>query len=61
MKPNPDGSLTIYIPIESPGKEKECNWLSAPKDGFQFTARIYGPATSLIDGSYDMPGVVRVD
>jgi hypothetical protein len=35
--------------------------LPAPKVGFQFTARFYGPATSLIDGSYDMPGVVRVD
>ena len=35
--------------------------LPAPKVGFQFTARFYGPATTLIDGSYDMPGVVRVD
>jgi len=31
------------------------------EDGFRFTARFYGPATSLIDASYDMPGVVRVD
>ena len=32
-----------------------------PNDGFQFTARFYGPYTPLIDGSYDIPGVVRVD
>ena len=31
------------------------------KDGFRFTARFYGPATPLIDASYDMPGMVRVD
>ena len=35
--------------------------LPAPKDGFQLTARFYGRSTPLIDGSYDMPGVVRVD
>jgi hypothetical protein len=34
---------------------------AAPQDGFRFTARFYGPYTPLIDGSYDMPGIVRVD
>jgi hypothetical protein len=29
--------------------------------GFQFAARFYGAGTTLIDGSYNMPGVVRVD
>jgi len=37
------------------------NWLPAPKDGFRFAARFYGPFTPLIDGSYNMPGVVRVE
>jgi hypothetical protein len=41
--------------------EERQNWLPAPKDGFQLTARFYGAHTPLIDGSYDMPGVVRVD
>jgi hypothetical protein len=31
------------------------------KGGFQFAARFYGPYGPLIDGSYNMPGVVRVD
>ena len=30
-------------------------------DGFQFSARFYGAHTPLIDGSYDMPGIVRAD
>jgi hypothetical protein len=29
------------------------------KDGFRFTARFCGAATSLIDGSFDMPDVVQ--
>jgi hypothetical protein len=57
-----DDKLVIYVQHDEPTDPKQRqNWLPAPKDGFQFTARFYGPATSLIDGSYDMPGVVRVD
>jgi hypothetical protein len=29
------------------------------EDDFRFTARFCGAATSLIDGSYDMPDVVQ--
>ncbi len=57
-----DGKLVIYVQHDEPtGANQRQNWLPAPKDGFRFTARFYGPSTSLIDGSYDMPGVVRVD
>jgi len=52
----------IYVQHDEPTDPKQRqNWLPAPKDGFRFTARFYGPSTSLIDGSYDMPGVVRMD
>ena len=57
------GKLVIYVQSDEPaaaGQRK--NWLPAPKTGaFQFAARFYGPDTSLIDGSYDMPGVVRAE
>ena len=31
LKFNEDGSLTLYVQHESPGKEKESNWLPAPR------------------------------
>ncbi|MEJ2032497.1 MAG: DUF1214 domain-containing protein [Deltaproteobacteria bacterium] len=57
-----NGKLVITIQYDEPTNQKQRqNWLPAPKEGFQFAARFYGPFTPLIDGSYNMPGVVRVD
>jgi hypothetical protein len=57
-----NGKLVIYVQHDQPKDLKEFrNWLPAPKDGFQFAARFYGPGTPLIDGSYNMPGVVRTE
>jgi len=61
MTPNPDGSLTIYIQSESPGKDKEANWLPAPKVGpFKLAMRLYVPRASVLDGSWVPPAVQRV-
>lgn len=63
LKYNADGSLDIYIQHESPGKEKEANWLPAPKDKFVLMMRLYHPRTkapSIIDGSWRPPGVAIV-
>ena len=38
-----DGSLTLYVQHESPGKDKESNWLPAPKDEFNLMMRLYLP------------------
>jgi hypothetical protein len=43
LKSNPDGSLTINIQNESPGKVKEANWLPAPKESFFLMMRMYQP------------------
>ena len=43
LKHNADGSLDIYIQNESPGKDKEANWLPAPKDKFVLMLRLYWP------------------
>jgi hypothetical protein len=57
-----DGRLTFYIQHEEPtDPNQRKNWLPAPEGDFRFAARFYGPYTPLIDGSYNMPGVVRVD
>ena len=63
LKFNDDGSLDLYIQNESPGKDKEANWLPAPKDKFVLMMRLYWPkekAPSIIDGSWKPPGVKQV-
>ena len=55
------GKLVIYVQNDEPkDANQRKNWLPTPKSGgFQFAARFYGAETQLIDGSYNMPGVVR--
>ena len=61
MTPNPDGSLTIYIQANSPGMDKEANWLPAPKAGpFKLAMRLYAPRGNVRDGSWVPPAVKRV-
>jgi hypothetical protein len=60
---NPDGSIDIYIQTESPGKDKEANWLPAPRGKFQLVLRMYGPkqtAPTIVDGSWTPPPVKKV-
>jgi hypothetical protein len=45
MKKNADGSLTLYIQKDSPGKAKEANWLPAPNDAIYLVMRLYWPRT----------------
>ena len=43
LKKNPDGSLTLYIQKESPGKAKESNWVPAPNGPIYLVMRLYWP------------------
>ena len=55
---NPDGSLDIYIQRESPGKDKESNWLPAPASGpFTMNMRLYWPKSAVLEGDWLPPGV----
>jgi hypothetical protein len=63
LKYNRDGSLTLYFQHESPGKEKEANWLPAPEGPFALTLRLYWPNTkppSILNGTWKPPGLVKV-
>ena len=60
MKAGDDGSLTIYIQNESPGKGKERNWLPSPKGGFKLALRLYVPRKQVIDGTWKPPAVKKV-
>jgi len=60
---NADGSLDIYIQHDSPGKEKESNWLPAPGGDFILMMRLYWPQEknpSIIQGTWKVPPVVAV-
>ncbi|MGE8150227.1 DUF1254 domain-containing protein [Pseudomonas vancouverensis] len=62
LQTNPDGSLTLYVQSESPGKDKESNWLPAPKDAdFSLYLRAYWPEVDAIDGSWTPPAVVKTE
>ncbi len=54
---NKDGSTTIYFQHESPGNEKEGNWLPTPNAPFYTVLRIYGPSEEVLDGSYKLPEI----
>lgn len=60
LKLDPDGGLTIYIQNESPGADKESNWLPAPKGPFWIPMRLYWPKEEAIDGKWKAPPIMRV-
>jgi len=60
LKKNPDGSITIYIQKDSPGADKESNWLPAPNGPIYVAMRLYWPKDSALDGSWKPPAVQRV-
>lgn len=54
-----DGSLEIWLQHESPGPEREPNWLPAPSGAFNVILRIYWPKPEAIDGSWRPPAIER--
>lgn len=57
---NADGSVDLYLQADSPGKDKEANWLPAPKAKFAAMMRLYWPnetPPSIVDGSWKPPAI----
>jgi hypothetical protein len=50
-----DGGLTLIVQNESPGKDKEANWLPAPKGPFVMAMRLYWPKEEALDGKWTAP------
>lgn len=55
-----DGSLTVYIQHDSPGVDKEANWLPAPDGPFYMIMRLYWPKPEALDGTWTVPSVMPV-
>jgi hypothetical protein len=60
LKFDDDGSLTLYIQHDSPGKDRESNWLPAPADEFNLIMRLFWPKKEVLDGTWKPPAVERV-
>jgi hypothetical protein len=66
MKKNDDGSITLHIQKNSPGTDKESNWLPAPDGPVYLVMRLYWPSTeapSILppgEGAWLPPGIVKV-
>ena len=64
LKYNADGSLTLHFQHESPGADKEANWLPAPEGEFILMLRMYWPKTespSILNGTWTPPAVEKLE
>lgn len=50
-----DGGYTFYVQSDSPGKDKEANWLPAPQGPFMVVCRIYWPSDAALAGKWKQP------
>jgi|JRYD01.1.fsa_nt_gb hypothetical protein len=60
LKRNADGSLTLYAGANSPGVDKESNWLPAPTDTFSLYIRAYWGKEAILNGSWQPPRIEKV-
>lgn len=61
LKRDADGGVTIHIQHESPGPDKEANWLPAPAGPFWCAMRLYWPKEAALDGSWKQPKMVAAE
>ncbi|MFZ5833307.1 MAG: DUF1254 domain-containing protein [Planctomycetota bacterium] len=60
LKKSEDGSITLYLQKESPGGEKESNWLPAPDGPIYVVMRLYWPKKAALQGEWQPPAVELV-
>jgi hypothetical protein len=56
---DPDGGYTFYVQHQSPGVDKEANWLPAPEGPFQLVLRLYWPKPDALNGTWKAPQAVK--
>jgi len=60
LKKDADGGLTLIVQNQSPGKDKEANWLPAPKGPFSLIMRLYWPKAEALEGKWKKPDLRKV-
>jgi hypothetical protein len=59
LKRDADGGITLFVQNESPGKDREANWLPAPKGPFFAVLRLYWPKSAALNGKWKAPPLAR--
>jgi hypothetical protein len=61
LKRDADGRITLYIQHDSPGKDREGNWLPAPSGPFFAVMRLYWPKEEALTGKWKATLLQRVE
>ncbi len=61
LKRDAGGGITLYVQNESPGADKEANWLPAPKGPFFAAMRLYWPKPEALSGKWKAPPLARAN
>lgn len=60
LRKDDDGGVTLYVQHESPGADRQANWLPAPAGPFFMAMRLYWPKEEALDGGWKAPILVHV-
>jgi len=56
-----DGSITVYFSADSPGEDKESNWLPTPEGPWWVVLRTYGPGETIQNKTWQLPPINKMD
>lgn len=59
LKPNEDGSISVFIGQESNDSEMESNWLPSHEGQFNLNFRCYNAKEALLSGEYQLPTIIK--
>jgi hypothetical protein len=55
LRRDADGGVSLYVQHDTPGADREANWLPAPNGPFFMVLRLYWPQPDALDGQWKAP------